>query len=374
MDTDCQSEDNEWISFSNKKPTLHIHPSTKLFCIDELHKSDKILETKASKQHGNHKIALNTVNSQPLSTIGPLLVSPKHSKPLFTKKSSTKLASEKLRLVDDIESTHYKDNLSINKHSSLKNLPTECSSDGLRRESLRVLPSISTKNGINNYLIKSNLKETKPDEIIKSSMNKKTVTEHFFSVENERKKSKVIQISKDFNLHRSPIKYNEYFEKLIKELKNHKQPQPQLHSQPHNESPDIMNSEREYEKVKEKFEKISQQENEEKALIYANLVFKNRKTDDNNENASVRMKILRNNLKNTIFLRKILKTKIALFTEDEEVGLGAIKDMKKNNREIQYYTSKVLKHCSQNFIKNKLKTTTHRRFLSVDGKYFGVVC
>lgn len=363
-----KTKKSHWISFSHKKSAIKTQHLFKLLSIHELNESFKQVQPKRKAKHRN---GVDTINNRQSITIHSLSASPTRLKTNLNKQ--TKHVSKILHLADNIESNKYKENMCINTRGSLKNLQIEMECDILRKDSVRVLPKMSTKNGINNFLIRNNNNETEPDEIIKSSMNKNTITENFFTIQHEKRRTKVIQLSNEFNLRKLPTSFY-YFGKVLKESKRlSKPPKQQQHHQLETVEK-MSDSEKEYRKVKERFAKISKQQNDEKALIYANLVFKNRITDDNKQSNNTTMKVLRNNLNNIIYLRNILKTKVSLLTEEEEIGIGAIKDMKKSNKEEEYNTSRVLKNCPPNFIKNKLKTKTHRRFQSVEGKYFGVVC
>ena len=234
----------------------------------------------------------------------------------------------------------------------------------LKTQKERSIPKIRTKKGMTNFIIRDSGFISDPREyIIRSKYNQKVSDEYF-----QKKK----------RLEREQIKMNS--EKFYK-LKNKNPYKEESYSKEKRkftikiEGYDDL--ERKYKETKEKFftlfDKKSKEQGKKLAELILNMEKGNPDESINEEDLLGPPIILLDNLKHTIYLKKILKKKN--LGADEDIGFNNPQVIKKELKEAEMKTMQALKGTDNpRFLRTHFTKNTQTKYVGLNGKYFGVAC
>lgn len=236
--------------------------------------------------------------------------------------------------------------------------------NAMKAQKERNIPKIKTKKGMNNFIIRDSRFISDPREyIIRSKYNQKVSDEYF-------QKKKRLEIEQ--------IKINS--EKFYK-LKNKNPYEEERYSKEKRKCNIKIDGyedlERRYKQTKEKYLTLFDKKNKEQGKILAELILNMEKGDPeesiDEEDLMGPPIILLENLKNTIYLKKILKKKN--LEVDEDIGFNNAQLIKKELKEAEMKTMLALKgNDNPRFLKTHFTKNTQSKYFGLNGKYFGVAC
>ena len=236
--------------------------------------------------------------------------------------------------------------------------------EALKTQKERGIPKIKTNKGMNDFIIRDSRFVSNPREyIIRSKYNQKVSDEYF-----QKKK----------RLEREQIKLNS--EKFYK-LKNKNPYKEESYSKEKRKFTIKVERfddlERKYKETKEQFFTLFDKRSKEQGKILAELILNMEKGNSdesiNEEDLLGPPIILLDNLKNTIYLKKILKKKN--LGVDEDIGFNNPQVIKKELKEAEMKTMLVLKSTDNpRFLRTHFTKNTQTKYVGLNGKYFGVAC
>lgn len=256
----------------------------------------------------------------------------------------------------------------------------------------KVLPFLTTSEAMNKYLIRE-YKDESTKDYIKNSKKQVLVANNFFEQYKARKKKRSALLIDNFEKAKHLSVFDNNTSSIFNSISSNRslsltERNKKSKNQSRNgtlssikEHYDIVfyNSEAEYKEVKEQHEALMSTHIKNQGLSLANMILnmsKNEEVDLNDDNINhAQSSIILTNLKNAIYLRKLLKKRNEIKEGDEDLGIGDVDKMITDMKNTEYKMVKAMKNLGNpKFLKNKFYKTTLKQFKGVSGKYFGVVC
>ena len=256
----------------------------------------------------------------------------------------------------------------------------------------RVLPFLTTLAAMNKYLIRE-YKDEPTKDYIKNTKKQVLIANNFFEQYKAKKKKRSALLIDNFEKAKHLSIFDNNISRVLTTIPSNKslslterKKTSKIKSRNGTlssikEHYDIVfyNSEAEYKEVKDQHEALVNTHIKNQGLSLANMILnmnKNEEVNLNDDNINhAQNSIILTNLKNTIYLRKLLKKRNEIKEGDEDLGIGDVERMITDRKDTEYKMAKAMKTLgSPKFLKNKFYKTTLKQFKGVSGKYFGVVC
>lgn len=229
-----------------------------------------------------------------------------------------------------------------------------------KKETSKTIPKITTKIAMNNLLIKdSRMLANSKDGIARTTYHQQ-IYDDFALRKKEKIKEKIKFNSKKFERLKSLVPIDEIETELSNDRYN------LLHT----------DHERAYNEAKMSYRKSRHLKVKSQARILSKLISNMKRGENIEELGEVQKNekiILRKNLQNSIYLAQILKKKN--LSEDEEMGLFSLNDLKRHVKQSNVEFNKVLKGFSvPRFLKTSFNKNTNQQCRALEGKFFGLPC
>ena len=224
------------------------------------------------------------------------------------------------------------------------------------------IPMVCTKQAMNNLLIRDSRFNSDPiEEIIRSKYHQR-IFEEFTAKREKMIRDRIEEDNKRFD----KIKRHLPIEEILKLKKKE------------NKEDSFRTIEEEYEEVKTEYNTNCEKRRKEQSKILADLILNMSKGENieefrNTAEVGSEPLVMRENLMNSVYLKKIMKKR--QLSMDEEIDLSDAEKLKNQIRSTRLDMIKVLREKDKPiFLKESFNKTTNVKYKGIQGKYFGVAC
>ena len=221
---------------------------------------------------------------------------------------------------------------------------------------------VCTKQAMNNLIIRDSRFDSDPiEEIIRSKYHQR-IFEEFTAKREKMIRDRIEEDNKRFD----KIKRHLPIEEILKLKKKE------------NKEDSFRTIEEEYEEVKTEYNTNCEKRRKEQSKILADLILNMSKGENieefrNTAEVGSEPLVMRENLMNSVYLKKIMKKR--QLSMDEEIDLSDAEKLKNQIRSTRLDMIKVLREKDKPiFLKESFNKTTNVKYKGIQGKYFGVAC